>query len=154
MSSLNDPFSQAGLANLRDRLHSIAPTCVHVGGLEGELEDEEVLSNLLSQFGRLLAVTVRIRREGKKVSWALVSFSSGEEADNCLAGTASLSAKYPGIVARHVDEEQARAAHSAAQRDAALVAQRVADARRHRSGLHIPHLRVRVGGRWVRVGGG
>jgi hypothetical protein len=62
---------------------------------------------VFSQFGTLLAVTVRIRREGKKVSWALVSYRSAEEADKCLAGTAALTPKYPGIVARHVDEEQA-----------------------------------------------
>ena len=90
-----------------DQLHSMAPTCVHVGGLEGTLEEEDALAEVFSQFGDLLAVTVRIRREGKKVSWALVSYSSKEGADKCLAGTPALSTKYPGIVARHVDEDMA-----------------------------------------------
>jgi hypothetical protein len=78
-----------------------------VGGLEGALEEEDALAEVFSQFGNVLAVTVRIRREGKKVSWALVSFGSVEAADKCLAGTSALSATYPGIVARHIIEEQA-----------------------------------------------
>lgn len=93
--------------NSRDLLHAMVPTCVHVGGLVGALEDEDALSEVFSQFGSLLAVTIRIRREGKKVSWALVSFNAAEEADKCLAGMPTLSKKYPGIVAHRVDEGQA-----------------------------------------------
>ena len=97
----------SGRTGSADQLHVMAPTCVHVGGLEGTLEEEDALTEVFSQFGTLLAVTVRIRREGKKVSWALVSYGSAQEADRCLAGTAALTSKYPGIVARRVDEEQA-----------------------------------------------
>jgi hypothetical protein len=90
-----------------EQLHAVAPTCLHVGGLEGALEDEAALATEFGKFGSLLAVTVRIRREGKKVSWALVSFNSVEEAEKCLAGTSALGEKFPGLVTRHVDEQQA-----------------------------------------------
>ena len=79
-------------------LHAIAPTCLHVGGIQGSLEDEALLAELFGAFGSILAVTLRIRREGKKVSWALVSFSTVSEADKCLAGTEKLAAKHPGLV--------------------------------------------------------
>ena len=51
-----------------DDLHAIAPTCLHVGGIQGSLEDEALLTELFGEFGTILAVTLRIRREGKKVS--------------------------------------------------------------------------------------
>jgi hypothetical protein len=61
---------------------------------------------IFSRFGIVLAVTLRIRREGKKVSWALVSFSSVSEADSCIAGMSELAKQHPGLVARQVDENQ------------------------------------------------
>eukprot|EP01048_Picozoa_sp_COSAG05_P024010 COSAG05_NODE_5453_length_1169_cov_1.528037_1_plen_207_part_01 len=56
------------------------PSAIHVGGLEGELEDEVALAKVFGRFGTVLAATLRVRREGKKVSWALVSFGSVEQA--------------------------------------------------------------------------
>ena len=44
-------------------LHAIAPTCVHIGGIEGPLEDEALLAETFGKFGTVLAVTLRIRRE-------------------------------------------------------------------------------------------
>ena len=81
-------------------IRTIAPTCLHVGAIQGSIEDEVRLSEIFSRFGTVLAVTLRIRREGKKVSWALISFSNVSEADSCLAGIAELSKQHPGLVAR------------------------------------------------------
>ena len=36
-------------------------TAIHVGGLEGELEDEAALGSLFGRFGAVLAVTLRVR---------------------------------------------------------------------------------------------
>jgi hypothetical protein len=92
---------------------------IHVGGLEGELENEGLLEGLFERFGNVLAVTLRVRREIKRgkrvVSWALVSFSSASEAQAAVDGTAELvaedsSAEAPrcqGMVTRMVDEVQA-----------------------------------------------
>jgi hypothetical protein len=83
-------------------------TAIHVGGLEGdELEDEAKLEKLFSRFGMVVATTLRKRREGSKVSWALVSLRTFEEASRALEGTADLAAQYPGLVTRTVDEVQA-----------------------------------------------
>ena len=90
-------------------------TAIHVGGVEGELEDEDALTALFSRFGTVLASTLRVRHEvkgGKQVvSWALVSFGSGAEAQAALDGTAVLSdpehGGYPGLVTRKVDEVKA-----------------------------------------------
>ena len=87
-------------------IRAIAPTCLHVGGVQGSIEDEGKLTEIFGRFGTVLAVTLRIRRDGKKVSWALVSFSSVSEADSCLAGMAELAKQYPGLAARQVDESQ------------------------------------------------
>ena len=79
---------------------------IHVGGLEGEeLEDEAKLEKLFSRFGTVVALTLRTRREGKKVSWALVSFHTAEEASRALDGVQYLSPQHE-LVARSVDEEQ------------------------------------------------
>jgi hypothetical protein len=94
---------------------SVVPTAIHVGGLEGPaLEDEGALAELFGRFGTVLAVTLRVRREvkdGKQVvSWALVSFSSAEEAQAALTGTKDLAATHSALVTRKMDEVQA--AHS------------------------------------------
>ena len=82
-------------------------TVIHCGGLEGELEDEGRLEKLFGRFGTVVAVSLRVRREGTKVSWALVSFRTLEEARSALEGTPDLSAQYAGLVTRTVDEVQA-----------------------------------------------
>ena len=85
-------------------------TAVHVGGLDGQLEDEGRLKGLFGEFGTVLAVTLRVRREvkhGKQVvSWALVSFRTVEEADGALDAAADLSRRYPGVVLKKLDESQ------------------------------------------------
>jgi len=55
----------------------------------------------------VVATTLRKRREGSKVSWALVSLRTFEEAQKALEGTADLAAQYPGLVTRTVNEVQA-----------------------------------------------
>ena len=86
-------------------------THIHVGGLEGELEDELLLQQVFGDFGTVVAVTLRYRRavkDGKQVvSWALVSFSKPTEARKALDGTAALSQQFPGLVTRELDEMQA-----------------------------------------------
>ena len=84
-------------------------TCIHVGGLEDNvngLENETAIATVFGRFGIVQAATLRIRREGKKVSWALVSFRTAEEAEEALEGTAELAEDYPNVVTRIVDEMQ------------------------------------------------
>ena len=84
-------------------------TCIHVGGLEDDvngLENETAIATVFGRFGIVQGATLRIRREGKKVSWALVSFRTAEEAEEALEGTAELAEDYPNVVTRIVDEMQ------------------------------------------------
>ena len=82
---------------------------VHVGGLEGELEDEAKLAAALGGFGSVVAVTLCERRETKNgkhvVSWALLTFAEQAEAQAALDGSASLGVD--GLVVRTVDTQQA-----------------------------------------------
>ena len=97
-----------GLQGGSSSSRGIHATAIHVGGLEGEeLEDEAKLEKLFSRFGMVVATTLRRRREGSKVSWALVSLRTFEEAQKALEGTADLAAQYPGLVTRTVNEVQA-----------------------------------------------
>ena len=68
------------------------PVAIHVGGLEGEWESESKLAELFGRYGTVVAVTLRKRRqqaafEDKKVSWALVSFSTLAEAELALVNS-------------------------------------------------------------------
>eukprot|EP01043_Picozoa_sp_COSAG02_P012568 COSAG02_NODE_486_length_21363_cov_22.137509_11_plen_1562_part_00 len=80
---------------------SATDTTLHVGGIEGELEDEEQLRELFSQFGDVDTVTLRRRREGKKVSWALITFASPESVSQAVDAQSKL--KNDGLVVRPVD---------------------------------------------------
>jgi hypothetical protein len=97
----SSPAAGAGISS------SSAVRTVHIGGLPGELEDESKLEKLFSRFGTVVGTTVRVRHEGKKVSWALISFATPEQAQNALDSTADLSAQYKGLVSRELDEVQA-----------------------------------------------
>lgn len=79
---------------------------IHVGGIEGYLEDEERLKELFSAYGIVDAVTLRIRRVDGKVSWALIHFKSAACVKRAVAAAAKLKKK-EGIVVRPVDEEKA-----------------------------------------------
>lgn len=84
---------------------------IHVGGLEGELEEETKLQALFARFGTVLVATVRYRREPAtdsspaKVSWALCTFSTPAEADAAIEGSGSLGVA--NLVTRRLDLEQA-----------------------------------------------
>ena len=80
---------------------SAANNTLHVGGIEGELEDEVQLRELFSQFGGIDTVTLRRRREGKKVSWALITFESPEGVSQAVGAQSWL--KNDGLVVRPVD---------------------------------------------------
>jgi hypothetical protein len=86
------------------------PVAIHVGGLEGRLEDEAELASLFGRFGTVLAATLRVRREVKNgkqvVSWALLSFGSAAEAQAAIDAAADLRAQHVGLVLRAVDEAQ------------------------------------------------
>ena len=86
----------------------LSDASVHVGGLEGELEDEAKLAAALGRFGSVVAVTLRTRREVKSgkqvVSWALLTFAEQSEAQAALDGSASLGVD--GLVVRTVDTQQ------------------------------------------------
>jgi len=86
-------------------------TAIHVGGLEGELESESVLTEVFSTYGTVLAATLRVRREiknGKQVvSWALVSFRAVAEAEAAVAAAGEISGRYGGgVVLKTLDEAQ------------------------------------------------
>ena len=94
------------------------PPTLHVGGIGApgteHLEDEDKLQEFFSQFGTVLAVTLRYRRKDGKVSWALVAFGSDDslakaiEAYDSEAGKSALSMKGADkLVVRKVDAAQA-----------------------------------------------
>ena len=65
-------------------------TVLHVRGVGGELEDEDALSTLFSQFGGVVQATVRHRIDkatGANTSWALVTMMGRKGADAALATT-------------------------------------------------------------------
>eukprot|EP01044_Picomonas_judraskeda_P008528 COSAG03_NODE_980_length_5128_cov_1.552197_4_plen_512_part_00 len=92
------------------KLRSKASKVIHVGNLEGEVEDEGHLKDVLEQFGNIVAVSLRRRRElvketgEMKVSWALVSFEHSSSARAALVGADALQL---GLVVRKLDMEQA-----------------------------------------------
>jgi hypothetical protein len=93
------------------KLRAKASKVIHVGNLKGELEDEAKLQELFSQFGRVVAATLRKRREydettGKtKVSWALVSFEHSSQARAALVGADAM--EEVNVVTRKLDMDQA-----------------------------------------------
>ena len=65
-------------------------TVLHVRGVGGELEDEDALSTLFSQFGGVVQATVRHRIDKAtraNTSWALVTMVGRKGADAALATT-------------------------------------------------------------------
>jgi hypothetical protein len=85
-------------------------TAIHVGGLEGKLEDEGALAQAFDRFGTVLAVTLCLRREVKHgrpvVSWALVSFRTSAEAQAAIKDVGQ-RAITSDLVVRKLDEAQA-----------------------------------------------
>ena len=83
---------------------------LHVGGIQGDIEDETKLTELFSQFGAVETVTLRRRRgvkQGKQVvSWALVTFCAAESVARALEAHASLGSSH-NLVVRTVDADQA-----------------------------------------------
>ena len=79
---------------------------VHVDGLSGKLEEEEALAQAFGAFGTILATTLRRRREGKKRSWALISFSKDSEAEAAVGGVGTLGAE-PALLAQQLDLDKA-----------------------------------------------
>jgi hypothetical protein len=83
---------------------------LHVGGIQGDIEDETKLTELFSQFGAVETVTLRRRRgvkQGKQVvSWALVTFCAAESVARALEAHASLGSSHD-LVVRTVDADQA-----------------------------------------------
>eukprot|EP01046_Picozoa_sp_COSAG06_P043089 COSAG06_NODE_5594_length_3374_cov_102.094656_1_plen_527_part_00 len=83
---------------------------LHVGGIQGDIEDETKLTELFSQFGAVETVTLRRRRgikQGKQVvSWALVTFCESESVARALEAHASLASSHD-LVVRTVDADQA-----------------------------------------------
>ena len=88
-----------------------AECMLHVGGVEGPVEDEAVLEELFRKFGTVAAVTLRRRREGKKVSWALITFAAAESVGKAIDGLSTLAGRSAlgaeGLVVRAVDMDQA-----------------------------------------------
>ena len=84
-----------------DATTGLATATLHVGGLAGEMEDEMLLAELFSKWGRVLAVTLRRRRKRKKVSWALVSYASDAEAQRVL-----VEHRIEGVVIKPADMDQ------------------------------------------------
>ena len=111
VDSFIDMMSAQRLRELMDQLRQEAAASsdadpdlctVHVGGLDNFTEArmqssyEAELTQLFQDFGAVLAVQVRIRNRveadgQKKVSWALVTYSTAAEAGAAIAGGARLS---------------------------------------------------------------
>eukprot|EP01043_Picozoa_sp_COSAG02_P020973 COSAG02_NODE_1052_length_14953_cov_6.064023_2_plen_907_part_00 len=79
---------------------------LHVGGIQGDIEDEAKLEELFEQFGAVETVILRRRREGKKVSWALVTYHEAESVAQATAVAAELS-ESSGLIVRAMDQDQA-----------------------------------------------
>ena len=88
-----------------------AECMLHVGGVEGPVEDEAALEELFRRYGTVSAVTLRRRREGKKVSWALITFAAAESVGKAIDGLSTLAGRSAlgaeGLVVRAVDMDQA-----------------------------------------------
>ena len=80
-------------------------TTLHVGGIQGNIEDEAKLQELFAQYGAVETVTLRRRREGKKVSWALIAFAEPASAAKALADKGGVGGS--GLLVRAVDSNQA-----------------------------------------------
>ena len=91
-----------------DATTNLSTASVHVGGLDGELEDEEKLAEMFGRFGTVLAVTLRTQNEvqhGEQVvSWSLLTFAEEEEARKAVAGAEELGG---ALVVRSLDTQQA-----------------------------------------------
>jgi hypothetical protein len=88
---------------------------IHVGEVEGYLEDEGRLKELFGAYGTVDAVTLRIKRKGGKVSWALIHFKSAACVKKAIAAAAKLKKK-EGIVVRPVDNDKAKSSTGAMAR--------------------------------------
>ena len=82
---------------------------LHVGGIQGDIEDEAKLEELFAKFGSVEAVTLRRRRgikNGKEVvSWALIEYTAADSATQALENKDALSSL--GLVVRLMDKKQA-----------------------------------------------
>jgi hypothetical protein len=87
-----------------DATTELAAASLHVGGLEGGLEDEAALAASFARFGAVLAATLHRRREGAKVSWSLLTFAEPAAARAALECAAELSAG--GLVACGLDMQR------------------------------------------------
>eukprot|EP01043_Picozoa_sp_COSAG02_P026740 COSAG02_NODE_1549_length_11966_cov_3.777282_5_plen_772_part_00 len=86
--------------------HDSVERTLHVGGIQGEIEDEAKLKELFGQFGAVETVTLRRRREGKKVSWALVTYREADSVAQATAAETELS-ESRGLVVRAMDQDKA-----------------------------------------------
>ena len=66
------------------------------------MEDEAALEDLFCEFGAVHTVTLRVRREGMKVSWAIVTFVDVEGVAVAVGAQRSLQKRW-GLVVRPVD---------------------------------------------------
>ena len=66
-------------SSVREYMRKVWETCIHVSGLPNSVEDDELLAHLDGVLGSVVGVSVRTRDE-INTSWALVSFSTPEEA--------------------------------------------------------------------------
>ena len=79
---------------------------VHVGGVRPPLEDEAALAQHFSHHGDVRSVSLRVRSDGPKVSWALVTFAHPAGAQRATDAAADELAEF-GLVVRSVDTRQA-----------------------------------------------
>lgn len=90
-----------------DMTTNMSVASIHIGGVEGELEDEARLADAFGRFGTVLAVTLRKRREvsdsKQLVSWALLTFSQEDEKQSAIEGAGQVGS----VTVRPVDTQQA-----------------------------------------------
>lgn len=91
-----------------DATTNLSTASIHVGGLQGKLEDEEKLAEMFGRFGTVIAVTLRRRNEvqdGQQlVSWSLLTFAEESEARKAVTDAEELAG---ALVVRSLDTQQA-----------------------------------------------
>ena len=97
-----------------DATTNLSTASIHVGGLQGELEDEQKLAEMFGRFGTVLAVTVRRRNEvhnGQRlVSWSLLTFAQESDAQKAVTDAEELAG---ALVVRSLNTQQALGSNGA-----------------------------------------
>ena len=88
------------VSKTRSSLLKMMQIAVHVGGLDGELEDEAALTALFSRFGSVIAATVRVRVSIKVRNFAFKTRKFVFKTRKCVSKTKNFVLKMMDFAAR------------------------------------------------------